>query len=399
MHLPSLRIHQEMYSEDASLWFTLANGDTEEAILLKLPTTSLKAVMQGCSLDILLSRVNEHLCWCASISDVPEKSLTITGVIRHKEDYEALVRVLAKVSAPLFLYNEMDLCVAWSDVTMEPDTAAAARRLVDEKVLSETAPFDAAASAALDVFGEHLNQEAIDEERGAWNGVKMRVSASDWTTAKIAVAGVNDLKRIDVSSQDEGLALESLAWSALESVFPFALHHNPQVMEGVKGRELIDIVATHEYGSFLIESKDLAVLRAKPKRTHERRLATLRSHICKAIAQLNAAAKAVQKGTEVRAKNGAVIPLNRDHPLHCIVLVTEFIEDDSWVDVFVELCNAAIDRKCFFHVLDLRELVTMLKIAKGRSTHFDYMLMERAKVSVKNAALHVRSRVSTSSAD
>ncbi|MBB5357339.1 hypothetical protein HDE76_000521 [Rhodanobacter sp. ANJX3] len=394
MHMPSKRIRKEMYSEDASLWFTLANGGAETAILLKLTTTSLKALMQGCRFEILFDRIAGYVCWCARIYDVPERAMTVTGVIRHPDEFGAVIRVLNENGAPLFLYNEMDFCVAWADVTLDDVATRKALGLLSETSLKITIPFDAEASGALDVFCARLKERHSENT----SMVSVLATTETWTSAKIAVAGVNDLKRIDVSSEDEGFALEAITWSALESVFPFSLHHSPKVTEGIKERELIDIIASYEFGTFLIEAKDLAVLRAKPQRTHSRRLSTLRAHISRAIGQLKAAAKSVQQGVEVRTQGGEVISLNREQPLHCIVLVTEFIEDDDWEEVFMELCNAWIERECFFHVLDLRELVTMLKIAKGRSSHLDYMLMQRAKVCVEHSVPHVRSRVAGSDA-
>lgn len=391
MHFPSERIRREMYSEDASLWFTLANDGTEEAILLKAPTTAIKAIMQGCDLRIALGRVGNQLCWGVRIFDVPERALTISGSIREHDEHQALDRILTKVSTPLFLYNELDFCVAWAAVSFDASEATTLREMLQAKPAPAAGPFDRGTSMALDAFDRILNGGEKQVAPGSF--VELKVTAGAWTAAKIAVAGVNDFKRIDISNVDEGSVLEALTWSALESVFPLTLHHAPIVREGLKDRELIDVVSTHEYGSFLIEAKDLSVLRAKPQRSHERRVSTLKAHVGKAIGQLRGAAKTIMQGTQVRTRDGEVIPLNLDQPLHCIVLITEFIDDAEWDDEFIALCKMAIELKCFAHVLDLRELVTLLKVSRGRATHLDYMLMERAKVCVAHSALHVRSRV------
>lgn len=397
MHLPNERIHREMYSEDASLWFTLANNGAEEAILLKVPTTSIKAIMQGCDLHIIVGRVRDQVCWGVRIFDVPEKALTISGVIRHGDEHQAMDRVLAKGSAPLFLYNEMDFCVAWTDATFDLSETASLRRMLQMHPAPAVGPFDRRASLALDEFDRILNEDLGESDLAeSVGGLKVVIGA--WTAAKIAVAGVNDHKQIDISSLDEGSVLEALTWSALESVFPLTLHHGPVVTEGQKDRELIDVVSTHECGSFLIEAKDLSVLRAKPHRTHERRVSALKSHVRKALGQLRGAAKTVMQGTQVRARGGQVIVLNLDQPLHCIVLVTEFIEDGDWDDEFAELCQVTAELKCIVHVLDFRELVTILKIGRGRATNLDYMLKERAMVCVRHRVLHVRSRVQAADA-
>lgn len=393
MHLPNEKIRREMYSEGASLWFTLANDGTEEAILLKAPTTAIKAIVQGCDLHIVIGRIGDQTCWGVRIFDVPERALTISGVIRSRDEHQALDRVLAKGSTPLFLYNEMEFCVAWADAILDSSEATAVRRMLQSHSTPAVGPFDECASLALDDFDGVLNGNFGEGSQAEESIGALKITVGAWTAGKITVVGVNDHEHIDISSVDEGAVLEALTWSALESVFPLTLHHGPVVTEGLRERELIDVVSTHEYGSFLIEAKDLSVLRANPQRSHERRVSTLKSHIRKALGQLRGAAKTVMQGTQIRTHEGQVIALNLDHPLHCIVLVTEFIEDADWDDEFVELCQVAIELKCFAHVLDLRELVTLLKIGRGRATHLDYMLMERAKVCIRHRALHVRSRV------
>ena len=39
-----------MYSENASIWYSFANGGEELAVLIKVPTLTIKSLIMGCPL-------------------------------------------------------------------------------------------------------------------------------------------------------------------------------------------------------------------------------------------------------------------------------------------------------------------------------------------------------------
>ena len=49
----------------------------------------------------------------------------------------------------------------------------------------------------------------------------------------------------------------------------------------------------------------------------------------------------------------------------------------------------------FFHLLDLRELITLLKGSSGKAELLDYNLMERCKLFAEHRSVHIRSRPAT----
>ncbi|MBQ2888436.1 MAG: hypothetical protein IJE29_05895, partial [Firmicutes bacterium] len=111
MHIPSQRVHQEMISEAASIWYVPANNGAETAILIKAPTPSIKALIAGCSLKLIFGKSGTHLCTGAIISDVPDAPLVLSGIQRNLEEHLALLRILQDCTSPIFLFNEMDVCV------------------------------------------------------------------------------------------------------------------------------------------------------------------------------------------------------------------------------------------------------------------------------------------------
>jgi len=62
MHIPSERIRNEMNSEVASIWYVPANGGEDTAILIKAPSNTLKAITQGCRVELLFGKYIEKDC-------------------------------------------------------------------------------------------------------------------------------------------------------------------------------------------------------------------------------------------------------------------------------------------------------------------------------------------------
>src|SRR5689334_15138759 len=106
MHLPSERVHSEMRSEDASLWIVPAQGD-ELAVLIKAPTSAIKALIIGCPLRLCFGAKGSYLCTAARILDMADAPLLISGCQHESEEHEALSRLLSERKTPIFLYNEM----------------------------------------------------------------------------------------------------------------------------------------------------------------------------------------------------------------------------------------------------------------------------------------------------
>ncbi|MBM7121366.1 hypothetical protein [Dyella kyungheensis] len=382
-----------MYSEEASLWFTLANGGDEEAILIKAPTATIKSIIVGCEVSIVVGRYENYLCSGVRAFDVPDKPLLISGVQRYEDEHVALLRILSKDRVPIFLFNEMDFCVASSEAMLDRNAALLAKKVLENPGGLYVGDFTKEASRALDNFCFTVDDTLLVPHQEKIAIAEMGLSFGAWVATKITVAGVLDHKDVDVANKNEGDVLEAVTWAALDSVFPFAMHHSPQVVEGIKQRELIDVISSYEYGSFLFEAKDLSVLNVEKQRTQERRISTVKGHVKKALGQLRAATKSVRRGDVVRSVDGKVIDINLSKPPHCIVLITEFIEDGDWNDVFIDMFKMATEVDCFIHVLDIREFVNLLKICEGNPGHFDYRLMERSKFCVEKRLVHVRSRV------
>ncbi|MEK9139777.1 MAG: hypothetical protein AAB308_01870 [Nitrospirota bacterium] len=118
MNLPSERVYREMRSEEASLWFVPANGSEELAFLIKGPSSTIKALIAGCPLRLLFGKKGSYLSAGVRILDIPDAPILISGPQREAEEHQALLRAVRERRLPIFLFNEMDVCVAWTNLEL-----------------------------------------------------------------------------------------------------------------------------------------------------------------------------------------------------------------------------------------------------------------------------------------
>jgi hypothetical protein len=392
MHIPSKRIYSEIRSEEAGLWFVPANGGEETAIIIKAPTSVLKSIISGCHLRFAFGIKLNYLCCGARIYDIPDAPIFTCNVQRHFEEHKALNRFILEKRSPLFLFNELDVCVAWSDVSVSAESSENISALVSPIEKHYCGSFTTQASLALDDFCFSIDPAQKYSSATKIETIQIEVEHGPWTSNSVSFIGNIELKTIILSEPDEGVTLEKNIWAALESVFPLGLYHSPRVSIGNKIRELTDILTSYHYGSFLFEAKDVSVFSAGLDRTRERRTKSVQKQAKKAIGQLIGAAKAAKRGERIFTQSGKAIKLVIDKPFHCIVLITELTHEGDWSEVEQQLRDAILETGDYFHVFDLQELMMLLKICRGKAEVFDYNLMERCQKFISSGSVHIRSR-------
>ena len=392
MHIPGQRILNELRSEAAGIWYVPANNGEEIAILIKASTSILKSIIHGCEMKFVFGCRNNFLCIGARIYDIPDSPVFTSNVQRHLEEHEALARFIGDKSAPLFLFNELDVCVAWTDASISKGASEEISLILDDVKEKYTGSFTSQCSKALDDFCFSIDSTQNFDSATKIETLEVHVKHGNWTSNQISFAGNFDSQTIVLNEADEGSVLEKSVWASLESVFSFGLHHSPTIRIGKKDRELTDVVTSYRYGSFLFEAKDLAVFTSGPERSRERRLKSIQKQAKKAIGQLVGASKAAKRGEQIFNKTGTSLSLITNKPFHCIVLLTELPHEGDWSEIENQLRSAIFDTGDYFHVFDLQELVMLLKICRGKAELLDYNLMARCKSFVEKGTVHIRSR-------
>lgn len=194
---------------------------------------------------------------------------------------------------------------------------------------------------------------------------------------------------INLFSKDEGGQQEQLAVWLTDSLHPLGVHHSPQIPKGSGKRELTDILLSHQYGAFLIESKALAVFSRETLPNRTKLAKDVSQHVEKAVRQLRGSIRRLKEGVPVTSRSESLIQVERSEPIHAIVLIPEFdlIEDHNrygpeFIAGFMEATGG------FIHLLDIAELLRVVQAAEilSRGSQkitplmaFDYYLMERAE--------------------
>ena len=394
MLIPSERVFREMYCDPAGIWY-VPMKDAGVGLLLKAPTPTLKAVIFGCPIDLLFGQCssgsNSYLCTGARFHDTSDKPLIVVGLQRHADDHSALTDMLVGAGSPVSVFNELDMCVASARGLIDRQDADRSLKLLDDAGQLFCDEFTQEARSCLDRFEvavDRLCEGHADED---FKIVSVPISFSDWEPTTNHFIGYLDNVKYEIHAPNEGAGLETAIWYSLDSVFPGTLHKNPMVKRGNAWRELIDVLSFYSLGVLLIESKALTELGAGPRRSLERKMRSLKQHIHKAIRQLVGATKAIRSDAAIRSMSGEEITFNRDLVPHCIILAAELPHTDGWFDVVEAMMLAARETGAFFHLLDLRELLFLLKATKGQRELIDYNLMQRFARFIETRSVHIRS--------
>lgn len=349
MHIPSLRVSNEMRSEEASLWIVPANGGETISVLIKAPSSSIKALISGCRLSIPLGAYGAYLCVGAQIFDMPDAPVLISGAVCENEEQEALERLLHERRAPIFLFNEMNICLAWSNLDVSQETAEAAQLFIERTKPLYTGQFTQDCLHALDCFCLSVDSTIYSSNATKIPLIELLIQIEPWRCNKITFISMRGYHDLAIDNINEGEMFERAIWASLESVFPLTLHKSPQVHIGNKLREFTDVLSYHLFGTFLIEAKDLSILTAGFERDQERRTKSVQKQTMKAIGQLVGACKAMNRGEKIVTADGnEEIPLVRDKPPHCIVLITELMNYGDWSMVEGKLVEAMKQDWSFF---------------------------------------------------
>ncbi len=390
MHVLNERIYNEMRSERASLWYTFENNKEETALIIKVSTPSIKAIIMGCPIHLYFGKKDSYFCIGIRIDDMPDTPIFISGVQKQWEEHEALICSMEKGVFRIFLYNEMDICLASSIVKIGRNDASNFGKFIENKQELYVGVFDAEESHALDCFNYTVDNTKKFPCVCQIPVIVITPNVSEWTANDIYFVGNESYQKINIFNKDEGGNFEGTIWSSLESIFPTTIYQSPQVQKGNNLREFTDVFAHYEYGSFLIEAKDLSIIQAGYNKNESKRLAGIQKQVEKAIKQLIGASNAFKRGDSIFDSQGNEIIVDRSQPPHCIILITELMTCGNWDDIINQLFSAMKQTGAFFHILDLQELIALLKGSSGNPQLIDYNLIQRCELCIEKHSIFVR---------
>ncbi|MBL8517775.1 MAG: hypothetical protein JNM76_12500 [Betaproteobacteria bacterium] len=394
MHILAEHYRSEFLATPQLLRIDRANGPggPVPTLLLKASTLLLKYIVQGCELELVLAPCNGGLLYGLRVADDPAKLATIWSIGEREVERQALLALVRAKQCPIFLFNELALNAAWTDVAIHiPDAASellsiAEFRAADYDLIKDTA-------------GSLIQGLSVQAKHVGCFRIAVR-PIHDWKeTVNHYITNRGVASPVHLFNSDEGGQQEQLAlWLTDNLQFSGAVH-SPQVPKGKGTRELTDLLLSHQFGTVLVESKALTIFNRSRLPSRDALASDVEKHIDKAVAQLRGAIRQLRQGALVCDRLGTPIEVERTHPMHAIILIPEFdlVQNPRKYDLaFVREFMSAT--KGFIHLLDVSELLRVVQSAEmiaergERTTRlmaFDFYLMERAKFSAKRGTLCV----------
>jgi len=386
VHILSHHNRSEFLACPQLIRFEYASGRDgfEPTLLIKGGTVLLKYVVLGARMQLGFAMCDGRLLYALKICDDGDNGGVLWSIAEREEELNGIRALVRGDPLVSFLFNELAVNVAWNDLPTfsKVDRLAAwandaALGRVDHTAMRETV------RPMVDRFHNS------GDSNGEWLVLEVG-GRSDWKAVQshFITAGAS-ASLIHLFDGDEGNQQEQLGVWLTDNLLPFGVHHSPQIPKGAGTRELTDILLSHEFGAVLIESKTLSVLarerlpdRAKLKRD-------VAAHIGKAFDQIRGAIRKLKSGVPVTSPAGVSIEVERENPVHAIVLIPELDLVDDHDAYGIEFMTDFMGvTGGFAHLLDIAELLRIVQAAemiaaRGQTTKpmmaFDYYLMERAK--------------------
>jgi len=387
VHILSAHLRSEFLAVPTLVRLDMASGEGgfEPTLLLKAGSLSLKYFLRRKEFRIVVTRIGSKIAYAVEIPDDPVSPGMVWSLVERQVEVEALRRLTLNPRCVMFLFNEIAVSVAWTEVKFSID-AIFSNALKSVQLHTETEKQDE------DLVGTRFGEiwagaNITDTQILKFQDVQWNELEASYITMQASVS------KLSLFNTDEGGQQEEIAVWLTDSLHPRGCVKSPKVHEKVV-RELSDILLSYENGVFLIESKALGVLVRDSLPSREKLSRDIIKHVLKAFDQLVGGIKNLRKGLLVTNGTGAHLDIEREKPPHAIILVPDLslLENASdlgakFIRNFMEITGG------YLHILDTAELLRVVQaagmIAEGSKSlskmmAFDWYLMERAKRAIDN---------------
>jgi hypothetical protein len=329
--------------------FGITPGTQSPVLVFKALTLTLKQVIAAATLHVLLTSLptTNHLLYALTVEEDPVHPAHCWSLAETAEELHAITRILQGVACDVLLLNEHNLKVCSTTVhfTRPPQEPHGSLGKTVLCPLGASSQFKLVAHAWID-----------DPNRR--NAVELRATACIWHEQQNILLGKDQTtSRIAILSGNEGDQQEELAVWLADLLDAPTLVKRPQVQDGTTQRELCDALLNYKHGAVLIESKGLSILQRTGTPSRKRLKQSMCNHVDKAIKQLTGAWQRVVRGIPVTTGKGNDVPLTRNQPAHCLIVVPDLsLLDDATGLGGHRVREFRATTQCFLHLLDLAQL-------------------------------------------
>ncbi|MCI9038577.1 MAG: hypothetical protein HFJ29_01645 [Clostridia bacterium] len=387
-------INKEIYEEKFSIWYNNPTAQPKETILMiKTITPSIKALIKGCSLKLVFGKKDNYLCIGARIIDIPDAPVFISKVQYSLQEHKDLVYALQEREFKISLINEMGNLLAWSKINISKEDSLKVLNWINEKTELYVGNYTKEIEYAHNCFCVSVEERYKYQFPEAYKIpiIEIDTIIGEWHSVENYSYTNEECYHFEISEpKDEGRTFEEEIASALVSVFPSNLYKGPKYKKGNAMKEMTDIFAHYQYGDFLIELKDVAIMGESGIHDRAKRISITQKHVKKAIEQLKGALGTFLGEQKIYTNQGEVIDVCRSKTPHCIILIPELIHDGDWSEIEKLLFETIKKTGTFFHILDLSEFIELLKASCGNPKIVDCNLMKRWELSMEKHTIHIK---------
>jgi hypothetical protein len=387
-------IYKELMSEEVGVWYVYDEYGSK--MMIKIPSNSIRSLIKGCKMDLAFGKdlkdSKTYFHTGARVYDDIIHHINISNPNKQFREYKAIQNIFREEKIIVEFYNELVICVATAEINILNEDRTELFKFIGNIDILYIGDYNSEISLSLDAFDFTLDNS--NAKNGAYKIPVIFISCilENWNNVNNTIVGISDVHELNISNLDEGGLFEKQVWASMETLFNFGLFLNPEIIENNKKRELTDILAFHEYGVFLLETKALGVLTLDKDQSIDRKVSNTQKQIRKAISQLVGANKKVTKNYQIVSSNGTEIKFNRNIIPHCIVLVSELLSFGDWKDLEIEIMETMVTENIYLHILDFMEFMNFVKAAGGKKEDFDFYLMRRADKFAEVKTIHFRSK-------
>jgi len=393
VYIPSASILRIIRSEQFGVWAESYNEGSCSALLAKAPTTSIKAVLQGCKVQLIVGEntlEKKFLAVALKIFDTEEAPLLMPMAARTQREINGLIDLLRRKHFSFTIYDELSSPICYGEGFIEIPTE---NSLLQHSDTSDFYPVDnlTVANEVIDSFCY-----SIDPAYGTSRKHDSTVGyfPLNLTTVKpMLVISTTEFGSVDyqAASLEEGQTQEKQLAHFLAYNFRDKIYHSPQVKIGGKVRELTDVLALDDTCNYCIESKALSINASGYKNSMQRRLARSLKHSRRALDQLEGCIKAIRRGEPITTHEGESLQLESVGQVHGIVIISELIPSEQWDEIIQKIINLSNSNDAHFHVIDLSEFINIIKLSQSPTISFEQCLVERFSAILEHKTLQIKS--------
>jgi len=368
---------------------------------VKSSSLVLKYLVKRKSFRVLVAKLapEGQLFYAVEVPDDPSKPLSIWSIVENASELEALQRTVKGEICHVALFNEAVVNVCWARTQFAISSGTTEITFSDVSLCAENAwkQYEAAVETLFDERHSNLKGSALVELSPVVECSWVEI-VSHYVTNRLTES------ILSIISENEGDQQEELALWLVDQLSALGAVKKPQVEEDSKSRELSDVLLNYAGGAFIFESKTLSIFDRDTLPDRKRLAKNTEKKVEKAISQMKGGCRNIKNGRRVFDISGETIPVTRDLPIHCIVLVPDLsLLGGSSAIHPGRIKQFGHDTKgCLLHFLDPSELLGTVRNAlllseKSQQTTpmmaFDFVLIERFEHALTAASLDLRFRI------